>query len=426
MPRASWPTSTGLVLSAGPTSAGGSSTGPGGCTPTSLSFQRLLGPTLQKVADRQSASALLWRCRAGSRPRPPGWAARSSGAQLGLVLGVDVDAGPRPVRPVGHRRAGPEQDVVYFVGPNVEALERRHGFPPKEFRLWLALHEVTHRFQFTAVPWLRHLLPSLVDQGLEPLGADPRRLLDALRRAADEIRAGRNPLDDAGMLGLVATPEQLEAIRRIQALMSLLEGHGDVTMDRAGADAVPGRGALQRRLAGPARAGPRPGQAPPAAPRPRGEVPPVRGGRGLRPFGRGARAGPACSAASGRGPSGCPPWPRSGTPPSGWRGPAERPPSPGDGRARALGPAQMASPAWPPEVVSLLERCSFPERRDGAHLRRVGRARLVGAPRPRRGRRVPRDARSTSTTGCARARPKRPTSWPPPPPASAPPSCPNG
>ena len=55
----------------------------------------------------------------------------------------------------------------------------------------------------------------------------------------DEIRAGRNPLRDDGALGLVATPEQLEALQRIQALMSLLEGHGDVTMDRAGAEAIP-------------------------------------------------------------------------------------------------------------------------------------------------------------------------------------------
>ncbi len=54
-----------------------------------------------------------------------------------------------------------------------------------------------------------------------------------------EIRAGRNPLDDNGALGLVATPEQLEGLHRVQALMSLLEGHGDVTMDRAGAADIP-------------------------------------------------------------------------------------------------------------------------------------------------------------------------------------------
>jgi putative hydrolase len=50
------------------------------------------------------------------------------------------------------------------------------------------------------------------------------------------------------MLGLVATPDQLEAIRRIQALMSLLEGHGDVTMDRAGAGVVPGAARFSRTL----------------------------------------------------------------------------------------------------------------------------------------------------------------------------------
>jgi coenzyme F420 biosynthesis associated uncharacterized protein len=204
------------------------------------SFQRLLGPTLAKLAARKPASPL-----AGSAPglsRQLAGVSRSVNAtQLALVLawmstrvlgqydlllteGVDEE----------------NQDVVYYVGPNVAAIEARHGFDPAEFRLWLALHEVTHRAQFMAVPWLRSYFLSLVEEGLEPLGSDPRKMLDAVRRAAQEIRAGRNPMGDAGMLGLVATDEQLAALRRIQALMSLLEGHGDVTMDRAGAEAVPG------------------------------------------------------------------------------------------------------------------------------------------------------------------------------------------
>jgi coenzyme F420 biosynthesis associated uncharacterized protein len=141
-----------------------------------------------------------------------------------------------------------EQDLVYYVGPNVVGLESRYGFPPAEFRLWLALHEVTHRAQFTAVPWLRDHFVSLVDQGLEPFGADPHRLTEALRRAAEEVRSGRSPLRDGGVMGLVATPEQLDALHRIQALMSLLEGHGDVTMDRAGAAAVPGAERFSRVL----------------------------------------------------------------------------------------------------------------------------------------------------------------------------------
>ena len=38
-----------------------------------------------------------------------------------------------------------DQDVVSYVGPNIVAVEEQYGFDPSEFRLWLALHEVTHR-----------------------------------------------------------------------------------------------------------------------------------------------------------------------------------------------------------------------------------------------------------------------------------------
>jgi len=205
------------------------------------SIQRLLGPTLVKL-EAQRATAVGGPAQlARLVPRPLAGAGRAiSGAQLGLVLAW------MSTRVLGQydllltEDGADDQDLVYYVGPNVVALERRYAFPARQFRLWLALHEVTHRCQFTGVPWLRDHFVSLVDQGLEPAAADPRRLAEAVRRAADEVLAGRSPLNDAGVLGLVASPEQLEALQRIQALMSLLEGHGDVTMDRAGATAVPG------------------------------------------------------------------------------------------------------------------------------------------------------------------------------------------
>ena len=56
-----------------------------------------------------------------------------------------------------------DQDIVYYVGPNVLALEKRFAFPPREFRLWLALHEVTHRAQFTGIPWMREHFLGLVE-----------------------------------------------------------------------------------------------------------------------------------------------------------------------------------------------------------------------------------------------------------------------
>ena len=201
------------------------------------SFQRLLGPHLDRLdPTRLSGSNAMLSRLAG----PLASAGRTAtGAQMGVVLGW------LSTRVLGQydllitEEAAEEQDIVYFVGPNVVALERQHGFEPREFRLWLALHEVTHRCQFTAIPWMRDYFVSLVEEGIGSLEPDPARLAAALRRMTDQIRAGRNPLEDNGALGLVATPEQLEGLHRIQALMSLLEGHGDVTMDRAGAAGIP-------------------------------------------------------------------------------------------------------------------------------------------------------------------------------------------
>jgi coenzyme F420 biosynthesis associated uncharacterized protein len=201
------------------------------------SFQRLVGPHLERFTPPRLATTnpvterLAGPLAAASRV--------ATGSQLGAVLGW------LSTRVLGQydllltEEAIEDQDIVYFVGPNVVSLEQRYGFEPKEFRLWLALHEVTHRCQFTAIPWMRDHFLSLVEEGLGSLDPDPSRFAEALKRLTEEIRAGRNPLRDNGALGLVATPEQLEGLHRIQALMSLLEGHGDVTMDRAGAAAIP-------------------------------------------------------------------------------------------------------------------------------------------------------------------------------------------
>jgi coenzyme F420 biosynthesis associated uncharacterized protein len=191
-----------------------------------VSFRRLLEPALVKLDAPSGTGPIAGATRA------------ATGAQLGLVLGWMA------TRVLGQydllfAEGADTGGMVSYVGPNIVALERRHAFPPRQFRMWIALHEVTHRCQFTGVPWLRAHFLSLVDQGLSGMPTDPRRLAEALRRAGHAVRAGRNPLEDAGMLGLVAPPEQLEVIGRIQAMMSLLEGHGDVTMDRVGGEDVP-------------------------------------------------------------------------------------------------------------------------------------------------------------------------------------------
>ncbi len=184
------------------------------------SFQRLLAPAEAKLA----ASG------AGPGGRLSG---RVQGAEVGALVGFlarRVLGQYEMVVPTGDGGG----DTVLLVGGNLLTLERRHEFRPAEFRLWVALHECTHRLQFTAVPWMRPYFLGLVSQLVEASAADPGRV----RRLAGELRAaavrGRPLLDETGLMGLLATPAQREVIDRVQALMSFLEGHGHVVMDRIG------------------------------------------------------------------------------------------------------------------------------------------------------------------------------------------------
>lgn len=127
-----------------------------------------------------------------------------------------------------------DQGLVYYVGPNIAALEWRHGFPPDEFRLWIALHEVTHRAQFTGVPWLKDHFLSLVESTMNI--TDPKQFAAAARQIAQARKEGKNPFAEGGLAALLAGPQQRKTLEQIMGMMSLLEGHGDVTMDRAGAE----------------------------------------------------------------------------------------------------------------------------------------------------------------------------------------------
>jgi coenzyme F420 biosynthesis associated uncharacterized protein len=206
------------------------------------SFQRLLRPVLTKLSDRMASGQL-------SSPIPTSITRHVAGTELGLVLGWMSGRVLGQYDQLLIEEERPEdQDMVYYVGPNVVGVERKYGFPPSEFRLWLALHEVTHRMQFTGVPWLRSHFLGLVERTLAGLDPDPKALLAALRRSAESVRAGRNPMEEGGLAAVFAGPEQHAAIQEIGGMMSLLEGHGDVTMNRAAADLIPGASHFSRTL----------------------------------------------------------------------------------------------------------------------------------------------------------------------------------
>ena len=192
------------------------------------SFQRLLRPITDRL-DEQLAST----------PLAP-IASRVAGAEVGMILGWMSSRVLGQYDLLVVEDENPEdQDIVYYVGPNVLGLEKRFAFPPREFRHWLALHEVTHRAQFTGIPWMREHFLGLVQETVGSVDPDPKRFLEAMARVSTDLRSGKNPLDEGGVMAVLASPEQRLVLDQVAGLMSLLEGHGDVTMDRAGADQIP-------------------------------------------------------------------------------------------------------------------------------------------------------------------------------------------
>lgn len=201
------------------------------------SFQRLLRPLTDKVNESLDAgplSGVTGRVAAVQLGTVLGWMSRRVLGQYDLLLAEDDEP--------------EEQDLVYYVGPNVLALEKRFAFPPKEFRLWLATHELTHRAQFTGVPWMRPHFIALVEQTLDSVDPDPDRIMSGVKRLVAEKRAGETTALDGGLAALFATPEQQAVLDQIAGLMSLLEGHGDVTMSRAAREHVPSADRFHRVL----------------------------------------------------------------------------------------------------------------------------------------------------------------------------------
>ncbi|MGH8945210.1 MAG: zinc-dependent metalloprotease, partial [Acidimicrobiia bacterium] len=143
---------------------------------------------------------------------------------------------------------GGTADTVAYVGPNILQLERARQFRPSEFRFWVALHELTHRAQFQGVPWLRDYFMGLVTELVESARPEPGKLGRVLEELGARRAEGKPLIDQRGLFGLFATPEQNEIVDKVQALMSLLEGHGHVVMDRLGGEHIKSQDRMSRIL----------------------------------------------------------------------------------------------------------------------------------------------------------------------------------
>jgi coenzyme F420 biosynthesis associated uncharacterized protein len=190
-------------------------------------FSKILEPTEERLTERFRESGLVGKAAARASQRIVvaemgallGFMARRVLGQYELVLPADEDQ---------------NGDTVYLVGENVLSLERTHQFRPLEFRFWLALHECTHRLQFVGIPWMQDYFLGLVEKLVATAQPEPGRLGRLVGEARSAAAEGRPLVSETGLLGLFASTDQREMLDQVQALMSFLEGHGHVVMDRIG------------------------------------------------------------------------------------------------------------------------------------------------------------------------------------------------
>ncbi|MEU4169082.1 zinc-dependent metalloprotease [Streptomyces sp. NPDC026665] len=208
-------------------------------------FREILRPLLDKMQERRGSS--------------PGGAVlgavggKVTGVELGMLLSFlssrvlgqyETFAPATRDLPAGSPSAtGKGGGRLLLVAPNIVHVERELDVQPHDFRLWVCLHEETHRTQFSAVPWLRDHLEGEIQSFLAETEVDPMTVLERVREAAQSLSGSRPDTeeDDGGrsLVEIVQTPAQREILGRLTAVMSLLEGHADFVMDGVGPAVVP-------------------------------------------------------------------------------------------------------------------------------------------------------------------------------------------
>ncbi|NGO77489.1 zinc-dependent metalloprotease [Streptomyces sp. YC504] len=212
-------------------------------------FREVLKPLLEKMHERRGGGA------GGAMLGAVG--GKVTGVELGMLLSFlasrvlgQYETFAPPTKELPGSAVGGGR--LLLVAPNIVHVERELDVDPHDFRLWVCLHEETHRTQFTGVPWLRDHLEGEIQSFLGETEVDPMTVLERFREAASALAGNKTDRedDDGGpsLVEIVQTPAQREILGRLTAVMSLLEGHADFVMDGVGPDVVPSVGEIREKF----------------------------------------------------------------------------------------------------------------------------------------------------------------------------------
>lgn len=209
------------------------------------SFAVMLKPAMEKMLESRRGTV---------SPAAASVSGAITGSQLGAVLAFlssKVLGQYDPFAALAEGSNAPAGGRLLLVAPNIVSVERELNVTPEDFRLWVCLHEQTHRVQFAAAPWLRHHMLSEIDNLSGHLLGNVDSLLErasaAARSLKDRTATGNTPGRGA-ILDLLQNPEEKASLSHLTAVMSLLEGHANVVMDAVDASIVPSVKTIRQRF----------------------------------------------------------------------------------------------------------------------------------------------------------------------------------
>lgn len=200
-------------------------------------FEVMMDPVLTHLVEKRASELTPTAAKVGGA---------ITGAQLGLILAYlssRVLGQYEPFSALAPGSTVPPAGRLLLVAPNIVHIERELVLEPEDFRLWVCLHEQTHRVQFAAAPWLRGHMTEQIGQLSESLVGNMDSLMERATAVAKSLRDRTGSASDlpskGAILDLLQDPAERAAISHLTAVMSLLEGHANVVMDAIDASVVP-------------------------------------------------------------------------------------------------------------------------------------------------------------------------------------------